>query len=204
MQKIWSRLESWFAEHHPDLSLDLRPGATANELEAAEQALGVKLPEDFRASVRVHDGQLDEPKVQLFPYAQRLGSLASLVRCWQDDRPNFHEQDLAERLTWLDDGQRVRQVHLHPQRVPFAGSSNWDYDQLLFDCIPGPDGVAGQVIARSDIDLGFVCQSFGELLSRTAQGLEDGTIIVTPSDSAHELSYRSKRKKPLRPGDYFA
>ena len=202
--EAWARLEAWFGKRHPELSLALRPGAKAKELAAAEQALGVKLPADFRASVLVHDGQLDHPQVQLFPFAQRLGSLASLVRCWKDDRALYDAKEMALRLDWLDEGKRVRQVHLHPKHIPFAGSPYWDYGRLLFDFLPGPEGTRGQVIARHDIDFVFVCPSFGVLLEKTAQGLEDGTIVVTKAEYASELSYRSKRKKRLKPAEYFA
>jgi cell wall assembly regulator SMI1 len=57
----------------------------------------VKFPADFRASLRVHDGQDNAPRVQLWPFALRLGSLDSLVRCWKDDRKYFDAKAMAER-----------------------------------------------------------------------------------------------------------
>jgi cell wall assembly regulator SMI1/predicted DNA-binding WGR domain protein len=178
--EVWARIEGWFAKR-PELPLRLRPGAKEKDIVAAEKTLGVRFPDDFRASLRLHDGQEDREDggdVDWLPVALRLGSLASLVRCWQDDRKYYDEEGMAERLDWLDKGERVRQVHLHPKHIPFAGSRYWDYGRLMFDFIPGPQGAAGQVIARDDIDLVFVDASFGAFLERVAIGLERGTRKV--------------------------
>ena len=176
LAESWARLEGWFAAHYPTLALKLRPPAAPKQIAAAEKALGVTFPADFRASLLVHDGQDDDPGVRLLPFAQRLGSLASLTRCWKDDRGLFDKAEMATRLEWLDATRRVRQVHLHPAHVPIAGSKYWDYGRLLLDFLPGPDGSAGQLIARDDVDFVYVCAGVGELLARTARGLEDGRI----------------------------
>ncbi|MBL8923173.1 MAG: SMI1/KNR4 family protein [Myxococcaceae bacterium] len=201
----WARLEAWFAAHRPDLDLTLRPPATAKAIAAAEKKLGVALPADFRESLLVHDGQENHPGVRIIPYAMRLGSLASLTACWKDDRALFDEHEMRERLEWLDDGRRVRQVHQHPKHVPIAGSPFWDYDRLLLDFAPGPRGTAGQVIARDDVEVVFVCRSFGELLDKTARGLEVGAITVEKSTDESRLVYRAaKSKKPVRPDVFFS
>lgn len=176
--KAWARLEAWFAKKS-QLSLGLRPGVKEKQLVAAEKALGVKLPEDFKASLRIHDGQEPGCDVTWLPFAQQLGSLDSLVSCWKDDRKYFDDKEMAQRLDWLDDGKRVRQVHLHPQHIPFAGSRYWDYGRLLLDFIPGPKGTTGQVIARDDIDFVFVSPSYGAFLEQVVKQLESGKFKVT-------------------------
>jgi cell wall assembly regulator SMI1 len=191
----WARVERWFAQHRPDLALNLRPGATEKAIAAAEKQLGVELPADFRSSLLVHDGQDDWPGVQLFPVAHRLGAVASLARCWKDDRGVFDAKEMKTRFDSLDDSKRVRQVHFHPKHVPIAGSKFWDYGRLLLDFIPGPEGQLGQVIARDDVDFVFVCASFGELLAKTASGLEAGAVVVVPGADRHELQYRRGKKK---------
>jgi cell wall assembly regulator SMI1 len=201
----WARIEGWFAAHHPSLSLGLRPGVSAKDIAAAEKKLGVTFPADFRDSLLVHDGQEDNPGVRIVPFAQRLGSLASFVTCWTDDRSAYDEKEMAERFDWTGDDERVRQVHFHPKHIPVAGSPFWDYDRLLLDFIPGPKGTAGQVIVRDDIEFVFLCTTFGELLAKTAQGLEDGTIVVSPTTYDSALEYRAAGSpKPIREYRYFA
>ena len=200
----WARIEGWFHIHHPKLSLGLRPGASAKEIAAAEKKLGVTFPADFRDSLLVHDGQEDKPGVRIVPIAQRLGSLESFVTCWADDRSAYDEKEMAVRFDWVSDDERVRQVHFHPKHIPIAGSPFWDYDRLLLDFIPGPLGAAGQVIARDDIEFEFLTSTFGDLLAKIAQGLEDGTIVVSQTTYDSELVFRAPSSaKPISEYKYF-
>lgn len=189
----WTMIETWFARHHPSAQLGLRPPATKKSIDAAEKALKVRFPDDFRESLLVHDGQDDEPSVLLFPVAHRLGSLESLVACWKSDRGSYEAGDAFE---YLDDSKRVRQDHLHPKQIPIAGSTYWDYGRLLIDLVPGPKGTSGQIIARDDIDLRFIASSFAELLETLATGLESGaTEVVEDSGQFHLIPKRKPKKK---------
>ena len=167
------------ATTHPDLDLQLRSGAPASAIAAAEKTLDVSFPPDFRDSLRIHDGQDDHCAVWWMPIAQRLGSLESITRCWKSDRASFRPSDLAERGERHDRSGRVRQVHFHPRHIPIAGSPHWDYDRVMLDFAPGPEGTTGQVIARRDIDLVFVAPSFGEYLARVERDLVSGATCVS-------------------------
>ena len=57
MKAIWDRIHAWLAANAPAGYGDLRPGASADEIRAAEEAMGLKLPDDVVASYRLHDGQ---------------------------------------------------------------------------------------------------------------------------------------------------
>jgi hypothetical protein len=54
---VWPRIERWLAAHAPDLAASLRPGATADAIDALERDLAIALPPDVRAAWLVHDGQ---------------------------------------------------------------------------------------------------------------------------------------------------
>src|SRR5687767_2048345 len=57
MDEIWSRIDSWLAANAPDVLRSLHSGASEDDIRQTEVSLGVELPEDVRASYRVHDGQ---------------------------------------------------------------------------------------------------------------------------------------------------
>ena len=57
MKAIWERLHTWLRENAPAGYGDLRLGASAEAIRAAERAMGLKLPADIKASYRIHDGQ---------------------------------------------------------------------------------------------------------------------------------------------------
>lgn len=179
--------------------MGLRPPADEAAIDAAERRLGLSLPADYRASMSVHDGQEDQPDIVWLPHATRLGSLASLCKCWEQERSAYDTD--PQRMDWLDKSGRTRQVHFHPKQIPIAGSAFWDYDRLLLDFIPGPNGRPGQVIARADIELFYVCESLSSLLEKTVRGLEVGRVVMAP-DGVEYLSPRKKRTIP--PYEFFA
>lgn len=164
---LWRQIEELLAAKRRGEDMMLRPPATEAQIAAAERALGVDFPEDFRESLRIHDGQDDSCQVMWLPIAQRLGSLASLVQCWKDDR-TYYEPDAEDHVS--EDGT-VRTVHQHPKHIPIAGSAYWDYDRLMLDFAPGPKGQVGQVIARNDIDIELVAPTFRDLLAQVAEQL---------------------------------
>src|SRR5947209_8559740 len=57
MKTVWDRIHVWLAAHAPGVLASLAPGATGGQIRAAEEALGVTLPDDVRACYRIHDGQ---------------------------------------------------------------------------------------------------------------------------------------------------
>ncbi len=61
MKAVWKRIHAWLDANAPAGYGDLRPGASAAAIQAAEKALGLKLSADIKASYRVHDGQGNEP-----------------------------------------------------------------------------------------------------------------------------------------------
>lgn len=209
LAETWARIERWFAENLPERALCLRPPATEAELADAEHALGRPLPADVRASYRVHDGQDDHGyDVMWLPYAYRLGSLAAIVAHHLDERAFQGGIVDEERMDWLDDAGEVRQVFWHPDRVVIAGSPHWDYDQLVLDFVPGPNGTPGQLIARVDIAFVRLCSGFGSLLQQYADGLEAGRIVAeAPMAWASgwvPMAYRSPRKvKTIRATAFF-
>lgn len=53
----WNAIKAWLDEHIPEIASSLRPGASEEELDAAEHQLGVTLPPALRVLYRIHDGQ---------------------------------------------------------------------------------------------------------------------------------------------------
>jgi cell wall assembly regulator SMI1 len=57
MRDLWDRLERWITENVPEWLEQLNPGASEEEIAKAERELGVRFPEDFRESLKIHNGE---------------------------------------------------------------------------------------------------------------------------------------------------
>lgn len=57
MDELWDRIEGWLRTHAPAIAAGLNPPASAGEVSATEQFLGVTFPQDVRRAYLRHNGQ---------------------------------------------------------------------------------------------------------------------------------------------------
>jgi cell wall assembly regulator SMI1 len=89
IESLWKRIHDWLDANAPAGYGDLRPGATENAISAAEQAMGIKLPDDMKGSYRIHDGQGNEPGLIGGEgwCLLRLGEMVEIWRRWCQFNP---------------------------------------------------------------------------------------------------------------------
>jgi cell wall assembly regulator SMI1 len=61
MKAVWDRIHTWLAANAPAGYGNLRAGTSDQAIRDAERAMGLILPDDVKASYRIHDGQDVEP-----------------------------------------------------------------------------------------------------------------------------------------------
>jgi cell wall assembly regulator SMI1 len=173
--RSWNRIEAWIAEHMPDALDELGAGAKPAAIRSVEKMLGAALPDDYKASCAIHDGQDEE--FDLIPigfgtyYLLRLGDIAEAQATW-----NAVEAagDFEGRVAVPDAG--VVGAWWHRSWVPFAANGGGDH--LCLDLAPAPGGNPGQVIKvehdRAEREL--LAPSFAAWLCGLADALEGGEL----------------------------
>ena len=78
MKRIFDRLHVWLSANAPDVLERFAPGASEAEIRAAEQEMGVTLPDDVRAAYRIHYGCNAS-----FLYGEDWCSLEAVVSGWR-------------------------------------------------------------------------------------------------------------------------
>jgi cell wall assembly regulator SMI1 len=141
LRENWKRIVRWHAENVRDdegLPADrsLPAGASAPDIDQAEQAIGLRFPADLRASYLLHDGSAG---YGIFPWGYSFLSLAELVHEWQRNR-----KLLAHDWATSPSGP-IRPVHWSTKWIPVGSNQSGDFDCIDLD--PAPGGTIGQMIA---------------------------------------------------------
>lgn len=140
MRELWDRLEAWLAANAPTLLETLQPGATEEQIAQAEALLGIRFPEAFKASCRIHNGQ--EALAEGLMDAREFLSLERI----QDEWTVWKE--LLDSGTF--DGMKgdpegpLRDDWWNPAWIPITYDGAGNHDCLDLD--PAAGGKVGQVI----------------------------------------------------------
>lgn len=174
MQDLWARLERFFAEQNWPVSL--RPGADEAEIACVEQALGLRFPDDFRASLQLHDGENWRQGIRWLPDLMIWLPVADILKSWREQQTYYARWGEDEYADETQDEGRIRNIIFHPRRIPIAEQEG--ICGLWLDFTPGPEGVAGQVIMdTTECDFTVLAPHFRAFLARYAELLETGVYF---------------------------
>jgi cell wall assembly regulator SMI1 len=206
LRAAWGRVEAWFCAYAPaDCDFPLAAGAAEGELLRLERLIGRRLPSDFRASYRRHDGS---NRVQIFD----IFGLGYWMPLYRPGHRRWRFGSVADKWRFLTGILRdggfdqagsshrpkgpIKAEHWNPGWVPFTCADTGDY--LCLDLDPPPGGKRGQVIFwwHEWGPYTVVADSFGELVRRLAGRLAEGVYSFDVEPGMGErLGYG-------RPGDY--
>jgi cell wall assembly regulator SMI1 len=156
MQATWERLHTWLSAKAPAGYGDLRPAASESAVQQAEHAMGLKLPDDLKASFRTHDGQGREPGL-IGGEGWWLLPLHDVVETWN---------------RWSAANPA------YAGRVPVAWNGAGDYVFVNLD--PDAQRPGGVMIQRADsTDPDPLANSFTAWLEAFADELEQGVLVYS-------------------------
>lgn len=169
---LWQRIDQWLATHAPRILLN--PGASEADVAEAEARLGLALPEDFKASYRIHNGGGASLVGLLEGMTEGLFPLKWLSAYEMGNEPADFVTNPARKC------QPVQPVMGHPGWLVFAtnaGGSSFGSDWCL-DLAPAAGGQVGQVIEceQGDGPTLVIAPSFEALLTQWVEWVESGDI----------------------------
>lgn len=140
VRDVWNRFESWLSAHWPEGLGALNPPATDEQIAALQESIGLALPEDYVACLKVHNGQ-SYGVGGLFDGAEFL-STDEVLNQWKIWKGLLDGGEFAGIVS--DPARGVRNDWWHPGWIPFTHNGGGDH--LCLDLAPGASGSPGQVI----------------------------------------------------------
>ncbi|MDQ6660084.1 MAG: SMI1/KNR4 family protein [Chloroflexota bacterium] len=176
---LWQRIERWLAAHAPHLLSRLNSGASEVALAQAEATLGITLPEDFKASYRLHNGgaSLFVGMGESFFSLERMLGEWSVYQDLKEQESDWAETEPGFLTDLGREHPPIQPVWWHPNLIPFAADgagNNW-----CVDLDPTLGGHVGQVIDwdHEDGPSRVLFPSFQALLCQLADDLEAGKYL---------------------------
>ncbi|MFO1041282.1 MAG: SMI1/KNR4 family protein [Planctomycetaceae bacterium] len=80
---LWNELEELLATIAPTVLPTLNPPATDCDLDLLESKTGLILPQDFRQSLKIHNGQSDPSRLELLTEHGILLSCEEIAEAWR-------------------------------------------------------------------------------------------------------------------------
>lgn len=182
MNDLWHRFENWLEQNIPDAIQTLNPGASLEEIEAIQNILNIKLPDDYIASCMIHNGQNQESaSLTCWGTLLSLGVISDssfttvraewtiLKGVYDEDWINESEGDRLDNL--------VKNFWWIPKWIPIT--SNGGGDGFCLDLDPGENGTQGQVIEfiHDSGSRKVEAPSFRSWFEQLVNGVEEGSIV---------------------------
>lgn len=173
----------WHRGNAPAVVPNLLPGATKEELEALETAIGCRLPDHGHASYTLYNGMEGDPLDPADPWFMDHGALLPLAevrKYWDDFRTYAAGPDwpTGENFSTEYIEGPILPESWNPARIPLICR---DSDFLQVDLTPAEGGAVGQIIYWSH-EVGptmVLASSWREWLQKNAEALEQGDYVYS-------------------------
>jgi cell wall assembly regulator SMI1 len=136
IQNIWKDIENWYRTNVPHFLEDLRDGVSDEHINEFEALFGVSLPEDYKASLKIHNGYVslhDYTYLSLDVVFHKWSSMTKL-----SESGSFEENEVS------DAGGLIQNTWWHRGWIPFAEDGGGN--MICIDMMPTEAGVKGQIL----------------------------------------------------------
>lgn len=137
IQNLWKDIESWFKENAPIILDSLGDGASDQQINEFETSIGTMLPNDYKESLRIHNGDVYFHSYNYLSIDRALKKWSMMTELNQDGTFEGNEVEGAERGL-------IQNAWWHSKWIPFAEDSGGN--MLCIDMAPGINGTKGQII----------------------------------------------------------
>ncbi|MET8007697.1 SMI1/KNR4 family protein [Nonomuraea glycinis] len=193
VNRQWRRIETWLKTNAPTTYRTLGEPGDAEAIAAAEAHMGVRFPNDLRASLLRHDGSVFPEDSWPFGFLGHANLNVREIRdewsslCAVDGEDEGEEGFSLPRQEWWDG-----------RMIPFAADGSGD--NLVIDSLMRDVGETDHEGTMSFTPAEVPIRSYYALLKRTADAMENGGSIGSwkPRAVGGELAWDAAETPPSR------
>lgn len=175
MKETWTKIEDWLKKNAGQVYDSLNEGATDNDFEDLEDLIDKKLPDDFKAFYRIHNGQVAASPGLID--GEELLSTERIMEEWSVWKELYDKGVFDDSVSEADNG--VKEDWWHPLWIPitYDGSGN----HYCLDLSPDEGGKKGQIIRiwHDSPERELIENSFKIWMEYFADDLEEGEYIYS-------------------------
>lgn len=172
MKEQWTRIEELLGTHGCQGQIDLRPGASDDQIDSLEAHLGVDFPDSLKSFLSIHDGQ--DGRAGLVG-GQQLLSAESIRRQWDMWRSLDEVQmnaDCADLMASHPE-RAIKPMYTNRYWIPLT--TDWGGNHIGLDFDPDAQGTVGQVIrfGRDEDTKQLIAESFDAFVEKLVASLSE-------------------------------
>lgn len=186
IDELWKRIEHWGTQNAPKMLEDLNSGASEEQIAHLENVLGISLPETFKASLKIHNGENDGWPYKVFAaFGAYLGTerIEEEWKLRQEISGTYSHDENSNIDELIREGILEVTGPVNPELFLKEWIPIMDCNGDIFwaiDFKPSEGGNKGQII---EVDLEacswkVISESFERFLSDYVSRLENGEYIV--------------------------
>jgi cell wall assembly regulator SMI1 len=181
---IWGDIEQWYLDREPEKLNSLLEGATDEQIAEFETKVGVQLPVDYKASLKIHNGYVN---FHSYTYTNLEATHPRWLMMTDAAERGLFEFEKDKIIN--SGGGIIQNTWWHRNWIPFAADINGNY--FCLDMAPAVNGEAGQIIFHSYLRGPVITkyQSFMEWVEACRDNLyRDIRVLIGETNSLSDIS----------------
>jgi len=147
----WKTIETFLKIIDVDIFNSLSEPANESSIKKLENIMKVNLPDAFKESLLIHNGQNETENFNAFVDSQKLLSLDEMINIHEKLYDTFHENQTMEYIKKPYQCNYIKRNFLYnPKWLKFTKSNISKLDGLIIDFDPAEKGAVGQIFFRPE------------------------------------------------------
>jgi cell wall assembly regulator SMI1 len=182
----WKTIENFLKNTNDEIYNSLLGPANNDEISKLEKTLNLKLPDSFKESLLIHNGQTENDSIITFVDYQKLLSVNEIMKNYKMFCGLFDENETIDFIK-SNECKYIKRNYIYNHKwLKFTDSNS---DGLIIDFDPATNGILGQIFFRPHDDNPIdkiIAQSYEEWMEKLCVKIDNKEYEITEGEIVFE------------------